>query len=181
MSALIENPASCEVRAVIRFLTAKNCKPIEIYRQLCEVYGDNIITEGGVRQWVIRFKNGRTNVHDEHRSGRPSIVTAELVEKVDAEVRENRKFTITELSLSFPQISRSLLHEIISEKLGYHKFCARWIPKLLTEDHKNQRMAAALHFLDAYDKDGDSLLDRIVTGDETWVKHVNCETKLQSM
>lgn len=97
MSALIENPASCEVRAVIRFLTAKNCKPIEIYRQLCEVYGDNIIMEGGVRQWVIRFKNGRTNVHDEHRSGRPSIVTAELVEKVDAEVRENRKFTITEL------------------------------------------------------------------------------------
>ena len=169
------------MRAVIRFLTAKNSKPIEIYRQLCEVYGDNIITEGGVRQWVIRFKNGRTNVHDEHRSGRPSIVTAELVEKVDAEVRENRKFTITELSLSFPQISRSLLHEIISEKLGYHKFCARWIPKLLTEDHKNQRMAAALHFLDAYDKDGDSLLDRIVTGDETWVKHVNCETKLQSM
>lgn len=181
MSALIENPASCEVRAVIRFLTVKNCKPIEIYRQLCEVYGDNIITEGGVRQWVIRFKNGRTNVHDEDRSGRPSIVTDELVGKVDAKVRENRRFTITKLSLSFPQISRSLLHEIISEKLGYHKFCARWIPKILTEDHKNQRMAAALNFLDVYHKDGDSLLDRIVTGDETWVKHVNCETKLQSM
>ncbi|GFS52518.1 histone-lysine N-methyltransferase SETMAR [Trichonephila clavipes] len=42
-------------------------------------------------------------------------------------------------------------------------------------------MGAALTYLEAYDRHGDSLLDRIVTGDETWVKHVDCETKLQSM
>lgn len=52
---------------------------------------------------------------------------------------------------------------------------------MLTDLHKGQRMGAALTFLDAYHTHGDSLLDRIVTGDETWVKHVNCETKLQSM
>lgn len=181
MCAAIENPASCEVRSVIRFLLAKNHKPIEIYRQLCKVYGNNVITEGGVRQWCIRFKSGRTNVHDEERSGRPSIVTDELVAKVDEKIQESRRLTMTELSFSFPQISRSLLHEIVTQNLGYHKFCARWIPKILTENHKNQRMAASLTFLDSYEKDGDSLLDRIVTGDETWVKHVNCETKLQSM
>lgn len=40
-------------------------------------------------------------------------------------------------------------------------------------------MAASLKFLDANDEDGDSFLDQIVTGGETWVKHVNnyCETK----
>ncbi|GFU72413.1 uncharacterized protein TNCV_933641 [Trichonephila clavipes] len=42
-------------------------------------------------------------------------------------------------------------------------------------------MGAALTFLEAYDRHGDSLLDRIVNADETWVRHVNCETKLQSM
>ncbi|GFV99419.1 mariner Mos1 transposase [Trichonephila clavipes] len=42
-------------------------------------------------------------------------------------------------------------------------------------------MGAVLTFLEAYDRHGDSLLDRIVIGDETWVRHVNCETKLQSM
>ncbi|GFX94918.1 uncharacterized protein TNCV_2379911 [Trichonephila clavipes] len=42
-------------------------------------------------------------------------------------------------------------------------------------------MGAALIFLEAYDRHGDSLLDRIVTGDETWVKQANCETKLHSM
>lgn len=166
---------------MIRFLLAKNLKPIEIYRQVCEVYGNNVMNESSVRKWCSQFKNGRTNVHDEEKSGRPSIVTDELVAKVDDNIRENRRFTITELSLCFPQVSRTLLFEIVTQKLGYHKFCARWVPKLLTDHHKGLRMGAALTFLDAYDQDGESLLDRIVTGDETWVKHVNCETKLQSM
>lgn len=163
MCAAIANPASCEVRSVIRFLLAKNLKPIEIYRQLCEVYGNNVITEGGVRQWCIRFKNGRTNVHDEEKSGRPSIVTDELVASVNEMIRSNRRFTITELSLCFPQISRTVVYEIVTQKLGYHKFCARWVPKILTEQHKVQRMAASLTFLDSYDKEGDSFLDRIHT------------------
>lgn len=181
MCAAIENPASCEVRSVIRFLLAKNLKPIEIYRQVCEVYGNNVMNESSVRKWCIQLKNGRTNVHDEAKSGRPSIVTDELVVKVDEKVRENRRFTITELSLCFPQVSRTLLFEIVTQRLGYHKFCARWVPKMLTDHHKAQRMGAALTFLDAYNRRGDALLDCIVTGDETWVKHVNCETKLQSM
>lgn len=166
---------------MIRFFWAKNLKPIEIYRQVCEVYGNNVMNESSVRKWCIQFKNGRTNVHDEEKSGRPSIVTDELVAKVDEKVRENRRFTITELSLCFPQVSRTLLFEIVTQRLRYHKFCARWVPKILTDHHKGQRMGAALSFLEAYDRHGDSLLDCIVTGDETWVKHVNCETKLQSM
>jgi len=181
MSAAIESYASCEVRAVIRFLCAKNHKPIEIYRQICEVYGQGVMSEGRVRQWCIDFKNGRTNIHNEERSGRPTVVTDELVAKINEKVRENRRFTITELSEHFPQISRSLVHEIVVGKLGYHKFCARWVPKLLTEDHKQQRLAAALNFLEAYEKNGNQLLERIVTGDETWVQYVNCETKRQSM
>ena len=92
-------------------------------------------------------------------------MTDELVAKINEKIHENRRFTITEFSLEFPQIPRSLLHEIVTEKLGYHNFCARWVPKLLSEDHKEQRIAASLTFLEAYEKDGDSLLDRVVTGD----------------
>ncbi|KAL4104977.1 hypothetical protein QTP88_020252 [Uroleucon formosanum] len=115
MCAAIENPASCEVRSVIRFLLAKNLKPIDIYRQLREVYGDYLMNESSVRKWGIQFKNGRTNVHDEEKSGRPSIVTDDLVAKVDEKIRENRRFTITELSLCFSQIFRTLLFEIVSQ------------------------------------------------------------------
>lgn len=55
MSAAIENPAKCEVRSVIRFLCAKNHSAAEIHRELCAVYGPNIMSEGVVREWVRFF------------------------------------------------------------------------------------------------------------------------------
>jgi len=48
MCAAINNPASCEVRAVIRFLLARNNHAAEIHRQLCEVYGPNVISDSKV-------------------------------------------------------------------------------------------------------------------------------------
>jgi len=105
MCAAIENPASCEVRSVISFLLVENHKPIEIHRKLCKAYGNEVMSEGGVRQWCIIFKNGRTNVHDEERSGRTTIVTDKLVAKINEKIHENRRFTIMAFSFVFPQIS----------------------------------------------------------------------------
>jgi hypothetical protein len=45
----IENPASCEIQSVIKFLNAKNVCPAEIYWQVCEVYGENSMSDGMVR------------------------------------------------------------------------------------------------------------------------------------
>ena len=73
------------------------------------------------------------------------------------------------------------MHEIVTENIGYHKFCARWLPKLWSEDHKKPRMATSLTFLEAYEKDGEPLLDRVITRDESWVKHETCEIKKLSM
>jgi len=81
MCAAINNPASYEVRAVIRFLLARNNNVAEIHRQLCEVYGPNVMSDSKVRQWCRLFKEGRTYVHDEERSGRPCFITDGLVEK----------------------------------------------------------------------------------------------------
>ena len=39
MEALIPVPADCEVRSVIKFLNVQRTAPIEIHRQLCQVYG----------------------------------------------------------------------------------------------------------------------------------------------
>ena len=41
-------------------------------------------------------------------------------------------------------------------------------------------MGSAFTFLQRYWEEGDEFLDRIVTGDETWVQFVNAETKDQS-
>jgi hypothetical protein len=154
MCAAINYPTSCEVRTVIRFLHAKQMSAADIHRELCVVYGPNIMSEGSVRQWCRMFRNGRTNVHDDEWNGQPSVVNDDLVQSVNKKIRENRHFTISELSFEFPHISRTVLYEIVTHKLGYHKFCARWVPKMLTDAHKMQRMASALTFLERYCKDG---------------------------
>jgi transposase len=86
MSMKIENPASCEIRSVIKFLNAKNVRPAEIYRQVCEVYGENAMSDGMVRRWCRMFSEGRTNVHDDDRSGRLSLVTANQLDQVNEKI-----------------------------------------------------------------------------------------------
>jgi transposase len=78
---------------VIKFLNAKNVCSAEIYRQFCEVYGENGMSDGMVRRWCRMFSEGRTNIHDDDRSGRPSLVTADLPDQVNEEIRKNRIFT----------------------------------------------------------------------------------------
>ena len=88
--------------------------PSEIHHQICQVYGDNAMSDGMVRKWVRMFNEGRENVHDRARSGRPSLVNDDLVCKVNERVRDDRRFTISDLSLHFPQISRNLLYDVSS-------------------------------------------------------------------
>jgi len=111
MFKTIEGAADCEIRSVIRFLNARNVLPSEIRHQICQVYGDNEMSDGIVRKWVRMFNEGRENVHDEARSGRPSLMNDDLVRKVNKRVRDDRRFTISDLSLRFPQISRTLLYD----------------------------------------------------------------------
>jgi hypothetical protein len=107
----------------------------EIHRELWVVYSQNVMSEGTLGQWCRMFKEGRTNVHDEEQSGTPSVVSDDLVQS------ERWRFTISTLSCEFPQISCTLLYEIIIFRLGYHKFCAKCVPKMLMGQHKMQRMA----------------------------------------
>ncbi|KAJ4451673.1 hypothetical protein ANN_03143 [Periplaneta americana] len=180
MEALIPSPAACEVRSVIKFFNAQSIAPIEIHRQLSQVYGPNIMSKQMVRRWCRQFSEGRQSVHDEERSGRPTLINDDRVELVRQCIMENRRFTITELSSHFPQISRSLLHEIVTKHLLLKKCVPGGCRKPDTRTQM-QRLGAALTFLQLYHDDGDEFLDRIVTGDETWISHFTPKTKQQSM
>ncbi|UYV62358.1 hypothetical protein LAZ67_2000261 [Cordylochernes scorpioides] len=152
MKLPLVSPASCESRSVIRFLAAKNNSAKDIHTELCQVYGEGCMSSGMVRRWVREFKNGRTDDHDEPRAGRPSV-SEETIAKVEAAMLEDRRFS---------------------------KVCAIWVPKMLTEDHKRQRVDAAQKFPDCHKTDGEEFLDSIVTGDVTWVHYTTPETKEQS-
>ena len=107
MNALISNPADCEVRGVIRFLQAENVRPCEIHQRLVVVYGEHVTNVASVRKWCIMFTNGQTDVHDAEKSGRPSVITDALKEKVNRIIQENRHFTISEV---YKNVRKCLMH-----------------------------------------------------------------------
>ena len=94
--------------------------------------GDKAMNRTSVFKWCREFKIQSTSVHDDQRSRRPSIATDKIEEKIKNVLRDDRRLTVDELSAMFPQISRSLLNETITETLGYRKLPARLVPKQLT-------------------------------------------------
>lgn len=180
MEAPLSNPAACEVRSVIRFLNQEGVRPVEIHRRLTSVYG-NVMNQRNVRKWCVKFLSGRTSVHDEEGRGRRSAINDALLTKIENKVREDRRLTVRELAILIPEVSKSTIQTILTANLGYAKVCARWVPKMLTEDHKKSRVESSREFLDRFANEGDAFLDSIVTGDETWVYHLTPESKRQSM
>lgn len=58
-----------------------------------------------------------------------------------------------------------LLYEIIIGRLKFRKPWTRWVPKMLTDDHKANRVRSASEFLDRYEEE--SCIDYIVTKHES--------------
>ena len=129
MNAPISSPADCEVRGLIRFLQAENVRPSEIHRRLVAVYGEHVMNSASVRKWCTMFRNGRTDVHDAERSGRPSVITDALKQKLNRIIRKNRHFSIREVYEQCPEVSRTFVYEIVTEHLQYRKICAHWVPR----------------------------------------------------
>ena len=130
-----------EVRSVIQFLRAKGTAPIEIHREIQAVYGSNVM-KVHVRKWCREFSGCRLSVTDEQRSGRPST-SADLVHAIEETVRANHRVLLKDLEEQF-NLSHGTIWDIVHECLGHRKVCSRWVPRQMTEDHKENRMGASL-------------------------------------
>lgn len=73
---------------VPRFFTVKNYSVLP-FTENCTVYRPKVMIAGVFLDWVRFFKNDQTNINDEERSDRLSVITVELIEKIDRRVCEN--------------------------------------------------------------------------------------------
>ncbi|KAG8333324.1 hypothetical protein J6590_000456 [Homalodisca vitripennis] len=103
---------------------------VEIYNEVETVNGNGIMNRTSVYKWCHEFQNGRTSVHYDQRSGRPSIVTDELI----PDTRNNHR--------------NSRISEIVCE-VG---------PKQLTEQHKLNRVQSSIEFTERYELEDDNFL-----------------------
>ena len=62
--------------------------------------------------------------------------------------------------------------------LGTQKFCARWVPHMLSDEVKAERISISWELLECFEREGEDL-KRIITGDEIWAHHYDPENKRQ--
>ena len=95
-------------------------------------------TECLLMYWQIQ--NGRTNVTHDKGAGRPSTaITENNIERARDMVLLDKRVSIDEVAHVL-QISHGSDYELMHNKLGFHKICARWVPKQLSEVHKQTRV-----------------------------------------
>ena len=171
-------------RVVIEFLQLEGETVQNISRRLKQVYGDGAIDYSTVSRWVKRINGGQEetaerNLCDRPRSGKPSSAHSSAnIDQEDALIKENRCITINELAESLGVSAGSAVK--IMGTLGYSKVCARWVPRQLTEAHKQSYLEACSELLE-YCHSDKTFLQQIVTRDETWVHHFETKSKTASM
>ena len=130
-------------------------------------------------EWYSPFKTGRTSMDEDPRSGQPSTSTDDVhIDAVRDLILQNRHLTIREIAEDVG-ISFGSCQAILTEKLNMHRVAAKFVPCVLTEDQKANRVNISQELLDRISID-ENFLKAIVTGYETLVYGYDAETKVQS-
>jgi len=136
-----------------------------------------------VRRWVRRFKDGelgQANLSDKTRSGRPVTASDQLHQDgVEEQIRGSRRIKQKEIAVALG-ISKARVGHIIGV-LGFRKVCARWVPRMLSDELKAERVRIFRELLERSEKEVENFLKKIITCYETWVHHYDPENKRQSM
>jgi histone-lysine N-methyltransferase SETMAR len=167
-------------RETIKSFVLAGKSATETYSFLVEAYGDIALSRTRVFAWHKEFRDGRTSADRKQGSGRPREVrNLKNIKLVETLVKEDRRQSVAALSLE-SGLSIGSTHRILKSDLGLSKLTARWIPHLLTDEHKSNHLKFATDFSKREFTEGKSFLEKIVTMDETWVTYYNPELKSQS-
>ena len=131
-----------EQRINIKFCVKLGKMATETLKMLLNVYGDSSVSRTRVFEWYKQFVEGREDVEDDPKSGRPCTSTTDTnIEKVRQLVRSDRRLTICVIANEVG-MNKETVSTILVDTLGMRKVCVEMVPRLLTEEQKAQRLNA---------------------------------------
>ncbi len=136
-------------RVVIKFLTAQHLRPIDIWVRLRRVHGVHTLCQASVHNWCRKFEaNPDLTILDQPRAGCPRFArTQRKIREVGHLLREDSRRSIHELSL-LTNVSMGTVHRIITKELKMCKITSRFVPRVLTDEQKQRRVAISQANLD---------------------------------
>ena len=88
----------------------------------------------------MAFKEGRENVEDDPRSGRPvSSTNDQNVEVVRAVMSKDRRLSVR-MIVEERGLDKNDVHKILTDHLHMRKICAKLVPKNLSGEEKANRL-----------------------------------------
>ncbi|XP_046686723.1 protein GVQW3-like [Homalodisca vitripennis] len=113
-----------------------------------EAYGEDALSRTQVFRWYKNVREGRDDVYDKQRVGPPSTSHTDTnVQKVRDVLNSDRRLSIVAIADEIG-IDKMTVQNIIKNDLGMRKICAKLVPKHLTDEQKNRRVAVASEILD---------------------------------
>ncbi|GFT54362.1 protein GVQW3 [Trichonephila clavipes] len=150
-----------EQRIVVKFHFKLGKTATETYSLLKEVYGSECLSRARVFEWFKRFKDGRQDVEDDSRPGRPSTSkTDENVEKVASLIRSDRRLSIRAIAETV-NIDKECVRQILYDNLNMQKVCTKMVPKILTFEQQATRKNVFTDILNAI-KNDPNLLEKVI-------------------
>ncbi len=71
------------------------------------------------------------------------------------------------------------VHKTLRKDLKMSRVCAKFVPRLLSDEEKTHRMVTCQEWIDMVEEDSE-VLSHVITGDESWVWMYDPETKMES-
>ena len=120
-------------------------------------------------RWVKTFKAEKFSVEDDTCPGRPKTsVTKANIAAVKIVLKQDARLSVKDIA-SCTGILEGSVQTIPKKRLDLRKVCARWVPHLVTEEQKTQRLKCVRELLKTYKGFDSRVISNLLTGDETWV------------
>jgi hypothetical protein len=153
-------------RFYIKVRTALDIEPIVIHNELHSVFGDEAPPLRTVQRWSKWFRDGREDIEDGGRSGRPvTETTSDNIRQVRDLINNDPHITVDELEAE-TGLSHGTVQRIISDHLQLKRVTARYVAKHLTDFQKAERVRICQENLLKFEQGVWRLCD-VVTGDES--------------
>ncbi len=144
-----------------------------------QVFGDSCMSQTRVRVWHKKFKEGCDSTKDNQHFGRKTTTGSRSnVQRVEQCLQEDRRKTVRMIATEL-NLPKTGVHRILKGPLKLSKISPKLIPRQLSDEQMAFRKRLCEENLELLRQD-DSILSRVVTGDETWVCIHEVQTKQMS-
>ena len=160
-----------EIQAYIKAHSKLGCSLKKLMTEISTAFGPSCVSYDTVQRWKKKFESGVESIKNAPKSGRPKSASCkEIVSKIKEIIEGYARFTVPDIAGKVG-ISLSTVHLILKKHLKVRKMSARWVPHLLTDQQKRQRVKVAKKLLQMFPKYDKKQFANVVTGDETWVHY----------